>query len=291
MDLKYQLLDLMNRKNYSTAFVANATGIAKSTLSMWINGNYKGDNSKIADKINNFVQLEIERKGKRELPICDISILKYIFEIARTSHTQGTIGVCVGEAGLGKTIAVREYAKQNLNAILIESDSTYKEKALLKEIHKRLSLSGKGSRYDLMCEVVNKLNNSGRLLIIDEAENLPYGALEIVRRIHDKAGIGIFLVGRNILVENLRGANKQYDQLYSRVNNYKFLDRLNINDIKKILLSVNQNPDLAEDFLTHSKGNTRRLEHLILHSISVSEFNGTEVDNTVIEETSKLLMV
>ncbi|UKI41410.1 MAG: hypothetical protein L6V95_15565 [Candidatus Melainabacteria bacterium] len=30
--------------------------------------------------------------------------------------------------------------------------------------------------YDLMGEVVNKLNQSGRLLIIDEAENLPYRA-------------------------------------------------------------------------------------------------------------------
>ena len=59
MDLKIQLQDLMNEKNYSIAFVAKATGVAKSTLSMWINGTYKGDNSKIADKINNFVQLDM----------------------------------------------------------------------------------------------------------------------------------------------------------------------------------------------------------------------------------------
>ena len=51
-----------------------------------------------------------------------------------------------------------------------------------------------------MNEVVNKLNNSGRLLIIDEAENLPYRALEITRRIHDKTAVGVLLVGRNILL-------------------------------------------------------------------------------------------
>lgn len=291
MDLRVELQELMSNKNYSMAFVANATGIAKSTLSMWINNSYKGDNSKIADKINNFVQLEKERTNDEELKICDISILKYIFEIGKLCHTKGKIGVCAGRAGLGKTIAVKEYVKQNLNAILIESDSGYTAKSLLLEIHKRLGLSGKGCCYDLMSEVVNKLNHSGRLLIIDEAENLPYRALEITRRIHDKTGVGVLLVGRNVLFENLRGYNNQYDQLYSRVKYHKFLDRLLIQDVVKILNSVNQNTDLAEVYLQYSDGNTRKLEHLISHSISVAKFNGkTSVDSAVVKQTSKLLM-
>lgn len=291
MDLKIQLQDLMNNKNYSMAFVANATGIAKSTLSMWINGNYKGDNSKIADKINNFVQLEMERTGSDELVVCDISILKYIFEIAKICHTKGNIGVCAGEAGLGKTVAVKEYVKRNLNAILIESDSGYTAKSLLLEIHKRLGLAGKGCCYELMNDVVNKLNNSGRLLIVDEAENLPYRALEITRRIHDKTGVGVLLVGRNVLVENLRGINNQYDQLYSRVKYHKFLDKLNIADVEKLVNNANQNTKLSETYLQYSKGNTRRLEHLISYSSTAAKINGaTEVDSTVIKETSKLLM-
>ena len=118
---------------------------------------------------------------------------------------------------------------------MIESDSGYTAKALLLEIHKRLGLSGKGCAYELMNEVVNKLRNSGRLLIIDEAENLPYRALEITRRIHDKTGIGILLVGTNDLLENLRGLNNQYEQLYSRVTFHKVLDDINIKDVIKIL--------------------------------------------------------
>ena len=174
---------------------------------------------------------------------------------------------------------------------MIESDSGYTAKSLLKEIHRRLALSGKGSVYDLMGEVVNKLNQSGRLLIIDEAENLPYRALEITRRIHDKTGVGVLLVGRNILFENLRGFNNQYDQLYSRVKYHKLLDRLLIQDVVKILESAGQDPKLAQNFLEYSDGNTRRLEHLITHSISVARFNGkTAVDVAVIKQTSKLLM-
>ena len=142
-----------------------------------------------------------------------------------------------------------------------------------------------------MDEVVRKLNQSGRLLIIDEAENLPYRALEIARRIHDKTGVGVLLVGRSILLENLKGYNNQYDQLYSRVKYTKILNRIQLVDIQDILRAVGQNPDLADVYLQYSDGNTRRLEHLITHSISIARFNDkAEVDSAVIQETSKLLM-
>ena len=276
MDIRAELRELMDSHNYSTAFVANATGLAKSTISMWLNGNYNGKNDKITDAMNNFIQREKERSVENDLPFVDISIVKYVSEIGRLCHTQGKIGVCVGRAGLGKTV---------------ESDSGYTAKSLLKEIHRRLGLSGKGSVYDLMDEVVRKLNQSGRLLIVDEAENLPYRALEITRRIHDKTGVGVLLIGRSILLENLKGYNNQYDQLYSRVKYTKIIDRLLIQDVIKILESIGQDTKLAETYLLYSDGNTRRLEHLISHSISVAKFNRKAmVDETVIKQTSKLLM-
>ena len=52
-----------------------------------------------------------------------------------------------------------------------------------------------------------------------------------------------------------------------------------------------EDTDLAETYLLYSDGNTRKLEHLITHSISIARFNGkAEVDNAVIKQTSKLLM-
>lgn len=292
MDIRAELRDLMEKNSYSTAYISTATGLAKSTISMWLNGTYNGKNDKVTDAINNFIQRERERAVENDLPFVNISIVKYISEIARLCHTQGKIGVCVGRAGLGKTVAVKKYTQEFLDSILIESDSGYTAKSLLKEIHRRLGLSGKGSVYDLMGEVVRKLNQSGRLLIIDEAENLPYRALEITRRIHDKTGVGVLLIGRGILLENLKGYNNQYDQLYSRVKYTKIIDSLLIQDVIKILETIEQNTELAETYLQYSGGNTRRLEHLISHSISIAKFNDkAEVDNAVIKQTSKLLMV
>ncbi|MEV9348723.1 ATPase, partial [Klebsiella pneumoniae] len=53
--------------------------------------------------------------------------------------------------------------------------------------------------------------------LIDEAENLPYRALEVIRRIHDKAGVGVVLAGMPRLIINLKGKRGEYAQLYSRV--------------------------------------------------------------------------
>ena len=109
MDIKSKLKYLMETRGYSINFVSVATGIGKSTISMWLNDKYKGNNEILTEKINNFLKREDERLNNEELPIVNISIIKYISEIGRLCHTKGKIGVCVGRAGLGKTVAVKEY--------------------------------------------------------------------------------------------------------------------------------------------------------------------------------------
>ena len=82
------------------------------------------------------------------------------------------------------------------------------------------------------------------------------------------------MLGRGILLENLKGYNNQYDQLYSRVKFTKVIDKILIQDVIKILESIGQDSKLAEIYLQYSEGNTRRLEHLISHSICIAKFNG-----------------
>ena len=291
MDIRAEFKALLEEKSYSLKYVSTATTLSKTVLSLWMNGGYKGKNERVTDIVANFIQREKERITTEDIPFVDISIVKYIFEIGRLCHTKGKIGVCAGEAGLGKTVAVKSYVSNFLDSILIESDSGYNAKSLLLEIQKRLGLSRVGSVYKLMDEVITKLNKSGRLLIIDEAENLPYKALEITRRIHDKTGVGVLLVGRSKLFENLRGYNNQYEQLYSRVKYHKFLDKLTQQDVEKLLIAVGISADLCEIYIQYSGGNTRKLEHLITHSINVAKINNKEIDKAIIKQSSRLIMV
>ncbi|CRL44634.1 hypothetical protein SGGMMB4_01839 [Sodalis glossinidius str. 'morsitans'] len=53
------------------------------------------------------------------------------------------------------------------------------------------------------------------LVLVDEAELLPYRALEVLRRIHDSFGVAIVLAGMPRLLLNLKGSRGEYAQLYS----------------------------------------------------------------------------
>ena len=288
---KAELKELMNSYDLTNSYVAKATGLSPATVSRWINNSYNADDKNVIEKINNFIKREKARYNNWTLPIKDISILQFVTEVARLCHTRGRIGVCVGAAGLGKTVAAKLYVEKYMDAILIESNYSYTARSILLELHDKLGLSCKGSAYSLMKEVIDKLKDSGRLIIVDEAENLRREALEITRAIHDKTNVGLLLIGREVLLQNLRGRQNQYDQLYSRVMYKKYLDGLVLNDVKDIIAGAGQKPELALTYLGACRGNTRRLEHLICNSISIAELNGcAEVDETIVKETSKMLM-
>lgn len=286
-----RLRNYMNLNNLSMQDVATGASISKGAICQWLQKTYTGNNENVTLKIQNYLDREQQRVQKWVLPETDISTMQYVTEIARLCHTHNRIGVCVGVAGLGKTYAAKAYAKKFIDTILVESNYNFTAKALLTDIHKNTGLSCKGSSYEMMEEIIDKLSGSNRLLIIDEAENLRREALEIARRIHDKTDIGILLIGREILLTNLRGKKNQYDQLYSRVVYNKKLGDLTITDITKVLTSAGQGTKLANKYLFHSHGNTRRLEHLLCSSIGLAKLNGkTEVDDAVLERTSKKLM-
>lgn len=83
MDLRTQLKNLIEEKELTLGYIASSTGIARSTISMWLNGVYTGNVDKVNDKINNFIKKEHSRSNNTEIPFCDISISKYITEIGR----------------------------------------------------------------------------------------------------------------------------------------------------------------------------------------------------------------
>lgn len=63
------------------------------------------------------------------------------------------------------------------------------------------------------------MNNSNRLIIIDEADQLNFNAIQAVRNLNDKAHIGILLAGNNrIYNQMVMGARcTEFDQVRTRI--------------------------------------------------------------------------
>jgi hypothetical protein len=293
-DLQQELKNLMEELALSQAVVARALGCSGSALSQWLSSTYKGDVPKFNEAVKGFLQRQKERSKSRKKVVEFVmtSTATRLFEVARTCHLDGEIGVAYGEAGIGKTLAAKAYASRNSDVILVEADLGYTARSLFTDLHHRIGLDGTGTVHNMFEDVVAKLSGSGRLIIVDEAEHLPYRALELLRRVYDKAGIGILLVGMPRLVHNLRGKKGEYAQLYSRVGIAANLQRLQEGDAEAIVkTALPQSNGLWKDFLRESGGNNRRMNLLIVRSVRLAEVNDTTITPEIIHLAAKMLII
>lgn len=292
MTLIEELKELLKKKKYAVSYAAKAINVSNATLHLWMNNNYKGNVKKIDDAVANFIEIEKLREGRIRVDFVRTSIVDDVFDIAKTCHVENEIGVCCGDAGIGKTYAVKRYAIDNTDVILIEADLGYTPKVLFSEIHKKLGFDGCGTIHGMFLDIIDKLKSSGRLIIIDEAEHLPYKSLELLRRIYDKAQVGILLVGMPRLIMNLKGEKRQYAQLYSRVGIATRLNSLGDEDKKAIISSILPNYKSVFSTLSdYSAGNTRVLTKLLVRAVRIAEINNMDVNEDVLQASiSQIIM-
>jgi len=294
LELVTDLEGCMARRRFTQSAVGRAIGFSDSALSQWRSGHYKGDVKKLEQAIKGFLQREQERAGSRNLKLRFImtSSAAKIFEAARMCHLDGEIGVVVGAAGLGKTTAVKQYALDNSDVILVEADLGYTARDLFAELHKKCGFDGLGSINRMKNEVIERLRDSGRLIIIDEAEHLPVRALDLVRRINDKAGVGILFCGLKRFMDNLRLKQADFAYLYTRVGFKVVLENLHGRDIEAIIEDVIPGETgLWKTFYEESHGNGRVLSKLVARSLRLAEVNQMNVNVDLIREAAKMLVV
>jgi DNA transposition AAA+ family ATPase len=292
MKTQDELKKLIKEKEYTLSYVSRAINMSNATLHLWLSGTYTGNVKKVDEAVKNFLEIEKLREKKISIEFVNTSIVEDVYDVARVCHVDGEIGVCCGEPGVGKTYAVKKYAIENTDVILIEADLGYTTKVLFSEIHKKLGFDGLGTIHNMLQDIITKLKSSGRLIIIDEAEHLPYKALDLLRRIYDKANIGILLVGMPRLIMNLRGEKRQYAQLFSRVGIATKLTGLTQIDMKEIVRSVL--PDSRDVFklLTENcAGNTRVLVKLLVRAIKLAQINNTKIDKEIIQASVNQIII
>ncbi len=179
------------------------------------------------------------------------------------------IGLCYGEPGVGKTLSARYYAKWfflenrlpthlpylplhpeiiNCRTILYTAESSNHPRAIKKNIN---SMRGQLDRliWELSPgeDIVVTKNNSNycRLIIVDEAERLKMGGIELFREIYDRGDIGLIFIGMPGLEKKL----SRYPQLYSRIgfaHHYRSLSHKEMRFLlstywEKLGLSINPN--------------------------------------------------
>jgi len=245
--------------------VAAGLDIATTTLSLYLNGTYKGDNAKIDEAVAGFLARVEEREATAKQGPQTRFVMtrqaRMCFSVLRDCHIDGDMGVIISRAGLGKTSAIRQYAHENKDVILITARVTVNIKVLLVQISDSLRVHSGGISDYLARSIIQVLKGSQRMIVVDEAQFLPPVCLEILRQIHDETGIGLVYAGMPRLYENMVGrGSERLEQIYSRVGVRTTLPPLSEEDARLLLTStqVPVSDRVAKHVSECSAGSARR---------------------------------
>jgi DNA transposition AAA+ family ATPase len=195
--------------------------------------------------------MTIEKKSKRFLVT---SQYRRFAEMCNKSQTSKFITLFYGKTGLGKTESALHYSNwrivepllhQSANARSIPSSvihcsaAVYTPDVNTSSTKLESSIKVLRNRFDDLVDQAANWHGADdsqfrphrflKLLIIDEADRLKLGALEVVRDLYDRKNLSIMLIGSPGIERRLKRSG--YGQLHSRFNLVYEMQPLNANEM------------------------------------------------------------
>ena len=271
MSIRQDLQNYISDSGLSQVAVARGVGVTSPVVNQYLHGKYPGNVQEIERKIAAYLQKQREREAERKLEVDYVltTTAKRVRDVLRLAHVEG-------EA-----------------VVMIETDPTYTAKVLLQKLAAMLGAEGKGSLNELMDAVVGRLKDSGRIILVDEAENLPLRALECLRRVYDKTGCGLVLAGMPRLLVNLRGKNGELKQLYSRMA-FKLDLGESVPDEDLAQIVAQAMPDMDEEaaaeLVRTAAGNARRLDKMLRGVVRLARINRQAPSVEMVRQFAEMLI-
>jgi DNA transposition AAA+ family ATPase len=287
-EITNQIKDLLSSGKTNQSQLAKNVGYSSAVISQYLQGNYNGDVPKLEKVFEQYLQRQNEKNNAQntKLTYCNTSIAEQITNAASLCHYNYKIGVCVGKSGIGKTTAIKAYAAKKGGVIYVDPDEKTRPRSILKQIERQLKLPDvKICIDDFIIDIVRSLKDSGRLIIVDEAENLDIHSFRVLRKIYDRCdeSIGMLFVGTERLHKNLLTIKGEYEYIANRISRLTRLDRLTTKDVEMLVTQIFPNADseTIKHFESVSENNARILGH-ILETANILVNNGHELDRKVI---------
>ena len=214
-----------DQAGHTYSHIARMINRSTAAVSNYVNKVFAGDLAVFEKDIANLLRREEELEfTAMPRTFCKTLASRLIWEVFQFCDENCDMGVAVGPAGSGKTITCNEYKRANRNTVFVTADiATRSVGSVLRMIAKRVGGTphGMGSNSALLHAIIEKLKQSNRLIIIDEAHFLTWEAFEVIRKIHDCAGVGVVYVGMERLYDQMKGTsgrNFLFEQIYSRIS-------------------------------------------------------------------------
>lgn len=284
MNLKEQLAAIIT-SGVSQSAVAKSMGISGSVLSDWRNDKYKGDNYRIEALVVDYIErqsaIASEKTAfKMDFDFVETSVVKNVITGVELAELRGEIRIITGASGVGKTTSLKEIKRRKPSAVFVQVYKGIRKNRFLKKICRALGLDERGSFDDLFEHIAEHLQDTQRLLLIDEAEHLPIDAIDALRRFVDFTGCGLVTAGLPVFLSRLREYQREYGYIYNRTSLPIELEQLKELDTEKLIATLFDNRIPAKVWQAASNGIARDLKIIALESLRVAQLNGISTSDT-----------
>lgn len=280
-ELQAKVEAYMKETGVSQAKLAPMMNLSGAVLSQYRRSVYdKGDVGDVERKIREFFQIKEEQaeNAKKTESFNAVrgyvatSISESIYKMIRYCQLEKGIVVIDGDAGIGKTKAATKFLRDNpANGDLYQHHTEYQLcKKPFKDDCKGVKISENQRTEDLSISIRERLRSSDNVLIIDEAQNLKFMALEEIRGwvdedpITGKPGIGIALIGNDEVYNKMLGRQEAiFSQQFNRTKLHGRYRATNVTkeDVEKLfpsLVEKGMTPELTYLYnVGHSKWGVR----------------------------------
>jgi len=234
----------MNQSGASYAKAAKMINRSSALVHGYVHRSYEGDIPAIEKDIETLLRREEDLELTMRSPtFCSTNASILIWEVLEYCDERCRMGAVIAESGSGKSETAKEYQRQNRATMIITANSTTRTLGATM----RLLTDHVGGRPktntidDMLNKVLKRLKGSRRLLIVDDAHFIPWGGLEVIRKLYDCAGVGVVYLGQEELYTQMTGdTNKArlFDQIYSRIAIKRDRIKISKNDVKLIINSL-----------------------------------------------------
>lgn len=190
--------DYIESKNIDLRKVERQTGRSAHSIALWRRDKWTGN----VDRLTREMMVWVEQHAKGEssgMPkgFITTTITERMFGVLSATRKRRIVSLITGPAGVSKTVMCKAAATGLFpGAVHIECrQGTSSARSFAQLWARKLDVRTTGSLGSIEDAIIRRLANSDRLQLIDEAQYLKAGALNIVRDVHKQADAPIALVG------------------------------------------------------------------------------------------------
>jgi len=206
-----------------------ASQILSDTYGKDRHGNRKVSDAKVDQHLRDLNDwMEVDARRRQSAPktrYIETRVATRILGAAQHASQHHTIMLCHGPTGIGKSMVAHVMVEKFPGAIYLRiSRGNASYQAVRRMLATRLRIkrltpqrSDSGSLLTPDERIFERLRDSHRFIIIDEAHRLANGALEFLRDVYDETNVPMLLLCTVDLLERIRkDADEDHGQLYSR---------------------------------------------------------------------------